>query len=69
MAKAKAAASKASPKKQPKETAHTEIKFSDFIGKKLLDMGNEDGRLTIKFSNGYNIVVTGNIMLRKEKQD
>lgn len=67
MAKAKAA--QTTPKKQPKETNHTEIKFADYIGKKLLDMGSEDGKLTIKFSNGYNIVVSGNIMLKKEKED
>jgi len=67
MAKAKVA--QTTPKKQPKETNHTEIKFADYIGKKLLDMGSEDGKLTIKFSNGYNIVVSGNIMLKKEKED
>ena len=67
MAKAKAA--QTTPKKQPKETNHTEIKFADYVGKKLLDMSSDDnGALTIKFSNGYNIVVKGNISLKKEKE-
>ena len=69
MAKAKAA-TKTTAKKKPKETNHTDIKFADYIGKKLKDMGHdEDGVLTIKFENGYNIKVGGNISLKKEKDE
>lgn len=69
MAKAKAA-SKENPKKQPKEeTSYAIIKLADFIGQKLVDMQTENSVLTIKFSNGYNIIVKGNISLKKEKED
>ena len=68
MAKTKEA--KAKPKKQSAESANfSEIKFQDYLGKKLVDMSNERGVLTIKFSNGYNIVVKGNISLKKEKEE
>lgn len=53
-----------------KEKESTQIKFSDFIGRKLIDISNDDkGTLTIKFDNGYNINITGNISLIKKKEE
>lgn len=67
MAKAKAA--KTTKKKEPKETNIVDIKLADFIGKRLKDIGHdEENILTIKFENGYNIKITGNISLKKEKE-
>lgn len=64
MAKAKAAAKKKETNNPP-----ADIKLADFIGKKLKDIGHdESGVLTIKFENGYNIKMTGNISLKKEKE-
>lgn len=67
MAKAKAAEKKQTKKKPSANANFSEIKFEDFIGQRFEDMSNENGVLTIKFSNGYNIVVSGKISLKKEK--
>ncbi len=54
-------------KKGAKEKNTSEITLADFLGKKILDMSSENKTLTIFFSNGYNIVLTGDISIKKEK--
>lgn len=53
--------------KKSKEKTQTNITLADYIGKKLVDISSENKTLTIKFSNGYNIIVSGNISISKEK--
>lgn len=48
-----------------------DIKLGDFVGHKLLDLGNEeiDGKITIKlhFNNGFSLIVSGQqLLIRKE---
>lgn len=73
MAKAKVATAKKKTTRKPSKSADksvNEIKFADFVGKRLKDMGHDDnGMLTIKFENGYNIKVGGDIFLKKEKDE
>lgn len=72
MAKAKAATKKPTTRKPSKSADKpvNEIKLADFIGKRLKDMGHdENGLLTIKFENGYNIKIGGDITLKKEKDE
>lgn len=61
---------KKSPAKKGAEAPEIKPQLSDFVGKKLKDMGYDDENekvLTIKFENGYNIKVGGNISLKVEK--
>lgn len=61
---------KKTPKKSEQDMPVVKPKLSEFIGKKLKDMGyeNEDEKvLTIKFENGYNIQVGGDITLKVDK--
>jgi len=56
--------------KPPKETTVTEIRFADYVGKKLKDIGHdESGLLTFFFDNGYSIKVEGNFNIIKEKNE
>jgi len=54
-----------------KEAPPKEPNLADFVGRKLVDIGHlkEDGPLVIQFDNGYNINVSGNITLKKERRD
>lgn len=56
-------------KKEDEIKSPMNIKLSDFIGRKLIDISGEDGKETkikVIFDNGYTIKLSGNVVISKE---